>query len=68
MILADKEGVHGLEDIISNLQEDAIHVGKGLSFPDFLTNMGEIQDVETHHSLQGDLIEHLWAIKGAKLH
>jgi hypothetical protein len=42
MILANEEGVHGLEDIIGDLQEDAIHVGRGLSFPDFLTYMGEI--------------------------
>jgi hypothetical protein len=43
-------------------------VDRGLSFSDLLTSMGEIQDVETHHSLRGDLIEHLWAIKGAELY
>jgi hypothetical protein len=58
----------GLEDIIGDLQEDAIHVGRRLSVPDLLTSIGEIQDDGTHHSLQGDLIEHLWAIKRAELY
>jgi hypothetical protein len=31
-----------MDFIIGDLQEDAIHVGRGLSFPDFLTYMGEI--------------------------
>jgi hypothetical protein len=68
MILANKEGIHGMEDIIGDLQEDAIYLGRGLSFLDLLTSIGEIEDAETHHSLQGDLIEYLWIIKGAELH
>jgi hypothetical protein len=38
---------------------------RGLSFEDLLTNTVEMEDEDTHFDLRGDLIEHLWAMKGA---
>ena len=65
MIIDDEEGVDGLDDIIGKLHEGNIPMQRGLSFDEFMT-MG-IANANTHFGLRGDLIEHLWMLKGANL-
>ena len=67
MIVEDEEGVLGLEDIITDLQHDTKPLERGLSLDNLIASTREIENVETHYSLCGDLIEHLWAIKGANM-
>jgi hypothetical protein len=67
MILDDEDGVEGLEDIIGDLQVGAVPMQRGLMFQDLVTGTNEILNSDTHFSLRGDLIEHLWKIKGANM-
>jgi hypothetical protein len=67
MILDDKKDVVGLEDFVGELQEGMEPFQRGLSFEEFQTSTMEIQNSDTHYSLRGDLIEHLWAKKGTNL-
>ena len=65
MIIDDEEGVDGLDDIIGKLHEGNIPMQRGLSFDEFMI-MG-IVNANTYFGLRGDLIEHLWMLKGANL-
>jgi hypothetical protein len=67
MILDDEDGVEGLEDIIGDLQVGAVPMRRGLTFQDLITGTSEILNSDTHFNLRGDLIEHLWKIKGANM-
>jgi hypothetical protein len=67
MILDDEDGVEGLEDIIGDLQVGAVPMQRGLTFQDLITGTSEILNSDTHFNLRGDLIEHLWKIKGANM-
>jgi hypothetical protein len=62
MIVEDEEGVPGLEDIITDLQRDVEPLERSLSLDNLIASTKEIENVDTHYSLPGDLIEHLWAI------
>jgi hypothetical protein len=67
MILEDEENVEGLEDIIPELQVDDVPMERGLTFQQLVSSTIEIENSNTHYALRGDLIEHLWALKGASL-
>jgi hypothetical protein len=65
MILEDECDVPGLENIISGLVDENVPLRRGLSFEAFMNNTVEIENEDLHYSLRGDLIEYLWAFKGA---
>jgi hypothetical protein len=65
MIVKDEKDVEGLEDIMPELQGDAMPCQRGLTFDDLLTTTIEIENIDAHYGLRGDIIEHLWALKGA---
>jgi hypothetical protein len=67
MIIDDKEGVEGLDDIIGELHEGNIPMQRGLSFDEFMASTMDIANTVTHFGLRGDLIEHLWMLKGTNL-
>lgn len=67
MILDDERDVEGLEDLITDLMDGAIPLEWGLTFDNLVSSTIEIENSDTHFSLRGDLIEHLWEIKGANL-
>ena len=50
MILDDESGVQGLENVFGTAFEENVPM--------------EIEDEDMYYSLRGDLIEHLWALKG----
>jgi hypothetical protein len=65
MILEDERDVPGLENIISGLVDENVPLCRGLSFEALMNHTVEIENEDLHYSLRGDLIEHLWAFKGA---
>jgi hypothetical protein len=65
MILEDECDVPGLENIISGLVDENVPLRRGLSFEALMNHTVEIENEDLHYSLRGDLIEHLWAFKGA---
>jgi hypothetical protein len=67
MILEDEQDVEGLEDIIAELQQDAEPLNRGLSFQELLVGTIELENRDTHFNLRGDLIEHLWRLKGLNM-
>jgi hypothetical protein len=67
MILEDEQDVEGLEDIIAELQQDAEPLNRGLSFQELLAGTIELENRDTHFNLRGDLIEHLWRLKGLNM-
>jgi hypothetical protein len=67
MIVKDEKDVEGLEDIIPEFQGDAMPFQRGLTFDDLLTSTIEIENIDAHYGLRGDIIEHLWALKGANM-
>lgn len=67
MILEDEEGVEGLNNVIGELHDGINPMQRDLSFDELVTNTMEIENVDTHFGLRGDLIEHLWMLKGANL-
>jgi hypothetical protein len=68
MIVEDEKDVEGLEDFILQLQGDAaMPFQRGLTFDDLLTSTIEIENIDAHNGLRGDIIEHLWALKGANM-
>ncbi len=44
--------------------DGAVPVERGLTFDNFVSSTIEIENSDTHFSLRGDLIEHLWELKG----
>ena len=67
MILDDERDVEGLDDLIPELMEGAVPLERGLTFDNLVSSTIAIENADTHFSLRGDLIEHLWEIKGATL-
>jgi hypothetical protein len=63
MILEDECYIPRLEDILPGVytRESC----RGLSFEDLVTNTVEMENEDTHFDMREDLIEHLWAMKGA---
>jgi hypothetical protein len=43
----------------------ALQFGHGVTFEELAAATQEIEDEDVHFSLRGDLIEHLWALKGS---
>jgi hypothetical protein len=61
--------VEGLEDIIADLQVNSANpVQRPLSFDQLLAGTIDVHNEDTHYSLRGDLIEHLWSQKGTQHH
>lgn len=67
MIVEDEQDETGLEDIVSELLDNNLPFGRDLSFEDLMSGTTKLQDVDSHFGLRGDLIEHLWALKGANM-
>ena len=63
MIIDDEKALE-LEDL--NLRGPAV-LSRGLTFEDLMMGTRKIENEDTHYSLRGDLIQHLWALKGATL-
>ena len=63
MIIDDEKALE-LEDL--NLRAPIV-LRRGLTFEDLMMGTREIENEDTHYSLRGDLIQHLWALKGATL-
>ena len=68
MIFDDERGVQGLENILGAAFEDNVPIERGLTFEQLQEYTEEIKDVDMHYNLKGDLIEHLWALKGQNMH
>jgi len=67
MIVEDEQDEPGLKDIVTELLDNDLSFDRDLSFKDLISGTAEIQDVDSHFNLRGDLIEHLWALKGANM-
>jgi hypothetical protein len=67
MILEDEKDVEGLEDILADLHANNVPIQHGLTFESLVANTIELENSDTHFGLRGDLIEHLWAVKGANM-
>jgi hypothetical protein len=65
MILEDEKDVQGLEYIISELEGNVLPMQRGLTFDQLVRSTIELENEDTHYGRRGDLIEHLWALKGA---
>ena len=68
MILEDESGVQGLENVLGVAFDDNVPMERGLTFEQLRENTKEIEDKDMHHNLRGDLIEHLWALKGQNMY
>lgn len=68
MILEDEHDVHGLENILGTAVVDNVALHRGITLDKFTTHTEETKNANTHYALRGDLIEHLWALKGATMH
>ncbi len=68
MILDDESGVHDLENILGSAFDDNVPMERGLTLDQLLEYTREIEDEDMHYSLRGDLIEHLWALKGQNMY
>ena len=66
MIIDDEHDVPGLENILAAEFGDNVPLRRGLSFQELTIHTSEIENRDTHYSLRGDLIEHLWALKGTR--
>jgi hypothetical protein len=45
--------------------DQIVPLQRGLSFEDLVSAIVEIENLDLHFNLRGDLIEHNWALKGA---
>jgi hypothetical protein len=54
--------------VIGNATVDNVPMHRGITLDQFTTQTAEIENADTHYALRGDLIEHLWALKGAAMH
>ena len=68
MILDDESGVQGLENVLGPSFDDNVPMERGLTLDQLLQYTQEIEDEDMHYSLRGDLIEHLWALKGQNMY
>jgi hypothetical protein len=67
MIVEDEQDIEGLQDIITELQQDVPPLRRGLSFQELLAGTIELENRDTHFNLRGDLMEHLWKLKGLNM-
>jgi hypothetical protein len=63
MIIEDEADIEELEDIISELRQDAVPLRCGLSSEQLIETTKEVENRDTHFGRSGDLIEYLWALK-----
>jgi hypothetical protein len=68
MILEDERDVSGLENVFGAATIDNVALHRGMTLDQFTTYTKEEKNEHTLYALRGDLIEHLWALKGANLH
>ena len=68
MIMDDEHDVPGLENVVGNAAVDNVPMRRGITLDQFTRHTAEIENADTHYALRGDLIEHLWAVKGAAMH
>jgi hypothetical protein len=68
MILKDEHDVPGLENVLGNAAMENVALHRGVTLDQFTTHTAKIENADTHYALRGDLIEHLWALKGANMH
>jgi hypothetical protein len=68
MIIDDESGVQGLENVLGAAFDDNVPMERGLTFEQLLEHTQEIEDEDIHYSLRGDLIEHLWTLKGQNMY
>lgn len=64
MILEDEEDA-GLDFPFP--LDDVVPVCRDLEYEDLVFGTVSIENAESHYSLRGDLVEHLWALKGARV-
>jgi len=67
MIVENEQDEPRLEDIVTELLDNNLSFDRDLSFEDLVSGTDQIQDVDSHFGLRGNLIEHLWALKGANM-
>ena len=63
MIVEDEEGLEK-KDIFDDIEEKDIILQKDLSFHDFLATSCDLVNLDKHYSLQVNLVDHLWNMKG----
>jgi hypothetical protein len=63
MIIEDESGEDHLEPLFQN--GPSLHLKRDLMFDMLVAGMEELENVDSHYSLRGDLMEHLWQLKGA---
>jgi hypothetical protein len=68
MILDDESGLQGLKNVFGAAFDDNVHMKRGLIFEQLFEYTVEIEDEDMHYSLRGDLIEHLWTLKGDNMY
>jgi hypothetical protein len=53
-----------LEDHLEPLFDSGapVQLRRGLTFESLVVGTIELEDVDSHYSLRGDLVEHLWAL------
>ena len=66
MIIDDERDVPDLENILAPHFSGNVPLPRGLSFQQLVANTHEIENEDTHYELRGDLIEHLWGLKGLR--
>jgi hypothetical protein len=68
MIMDDEHDVPGLENVVGNAAVDNVPMRRGITLDQFRRHTAEIENADTHYALRGDLVEHLWALKGVAMH
>ena len=68
MITEDERDVPRLENVLVNAGVENVALRRGMTLDKFSAHTVEIENADTHYALRGDLIEHLWALKGANMH
>ena len=66
MIVENESGEEGLEALYQN--QEQVQVRRGLSFQSLVVGTQELENQDEHFSLRGDLIEHLWKLKGDNMY
>lgn len=66
MIVENESGEEGLKALFHN--QEQVQVRRGLSFQSLVAGTQELENQDEHFSLRGDLIEHLWKLKGDNMY
>jgi len=68
MIIEYESDMQGLENVLGAAFDDNVPIERGLTFEQLLEHAQEIEDEDMHYGLRGDLIEHLWVLKGQNIY